>query len=158
MTTRTIRCVRTSTSRAGRPRSTSAVAPPRPASAIWTTTDGPEAGLRAAAPDASRSAGAGGRPARRADGGQHGTVAPLDPRGAAARAVARRRDRPGGAAAPRLPAPRDGEDRRDDDLPPVHPVHRPPRLPGAAVEQRRLRAGGREAAGDHGAAEGGRDP
>ena len=65
---------------------------------------------------------------------------------------ARRRARRRLRAAPRLPAPRHGEDRREPHLPAVHPLHRPDGLPQPAGGQRRLRAGRRGAARRRGAA------
>ena len=107
-----------------------------------------------AVPAADRARGRVLHARRRRDVHQHGAAAPVDPRRAAGRPQARRREgrrpRPG----PRLPPSRRREAVRERRLPPGDLLHRPARIRQLAVQ--RVGAGHRlrEAAGRPGAAPG----
>ena len=107
-----------------------------------------------AVPAADRARGRVLHPRRRRDVHQHGSPAPVDPRRAAGRAQARRREgrrpRPGA----RLPPPRRREAVRERRLPPGHLLHGPARVRQLAVQRMGAGPRVREADGRRGAAPG----
>ncbi len=96
----------------------------------------PQRGLGAAAPRGRPRLGPDRHRARRRDDDhQHGSAAPLDPWGAAPHARARWRDRAADQAGRRLPAHRDGEDRRGAHLRPGRDQRHPHGLPVPAAQR-----------------------